>query len=165
MRHVNAHHCNTIKPTAIHCNTLQHTATHCITLQHTATHRKMNRRHWRETATRHNGTNKVRRACGSLMARGTPPLCLLTDYNMLQHTTTRCNTLQQSTTRCNTYLLWQEVLRTHCNTLQPLSMCCPPKKKIDNITPKNQSTMRGKRGKAAHKMCEDPCLTCGCLMG
>ena len=83
MSHVKAHHCNAHQPTAIHRSTLQHTATQ----------RKTIRRHKREEATRHNATNKVRRAV------------------------------------CWTYLMWQGVLRTHCNTLQPLSACCPPKKK------------------------------------
>jgi len=92
-------------------------------------------------------------ACGSLMARGTPLLCLLTDYNTLQHTTTRCNTLQHTATCCNTYLLWQGVLRTHCNTLQPISACCPPKKQIDAMKPKNKSMIGKERNKVAHEMC------------
>jgi len=75
------------------------------------------------------------------MARGILPLCLLTD----------CNTLQHTATHRSTYILWQGVLQTHCNTLQPLPGCCPPKKLFDAIKHKNQSTMGGKRIEAMGK--------------
>jgi len=54
-------------------------------------------------------------ACGSLMARGTPLLCLLTDYNTLQHTTTRCNTLQHAATHTSCGKGYFERTATHCN--------------------------------------------------
>ena len=118
MSHVKAHHCNAHQPTAIHRSTLQHTATQ----------RKMIRRHKREEATRHNATNKVRRAVSCLRVAYGKGYSASLPADWLQHAATHYNTLQHTATCCNTYLLWQGVLRTHCNTLQPISACCPPKK-------------------------------------
>ena len=115
MGHVKAHHCNTHQPTA----------THRSTLQHTATQRKMIQRHKREEATRHNGTNKVRRAVCCLWVPDGKEYFTSLPADWLQHAATHYNTLQHIATRCNIYILWQGVLRTHCNTLQPLSACCP----------------------------------------
>jgi len=143
--------------------TLQQARTHYNTLQHTATQRK-----WVDDT-----KEKKRRgimeqtmcaepclACGSLMARGIPPLCLLTDYNMLQHTTTRCKTLQHTATHTSC----DKGYFKRTATQQPLSTCCPGVKKIVVIKPKSQSRIGETRSEAAHKIYKEPCLACGAHM-
>ena len=108
MGHVKAHHCNTHQPTA----------THRSTLQHTATQRKLNQRHkekkWRGIMAQTRCAEACV-VCGSLMTRSILPLCLLTDYNTLQHTTTRCNTLQHASTHTSCGKGYFERTATHCN--------------------------------------------------
>ena len=84
-----------------------------------------------------------------------------TRCNTLQHAATRCHTLQHTATHTSCDKRYFERTATHCNP----SSCAVLQKQIDNIESKNQSTMRGKRGKAPHEMCEEPFLACGTLVG
>jgi len=101
--------------TATHTNLLQHTAAHCNALRH-----KGNRINDTKEKKRRGIMAQTRCAepclvCGSLMARSISPLCLLTDYNTLQHTTTRCNTLQHAATYTSCGKGYFERTATHCN--------------------------------------------------
>jgi len=119
---------------------LQQAKTHCNTLQHTATQR-----------TRVDDTKEKKRrgimaqtrcaepcvACGSLMARGILPLCLLTDYYSLQHTTTRRKTLQQTATHTSCDKGYFKRTATHCNPSPPAALAS------EKSLPSNQKINHG----------------------
>jgi len=69
----------------------------------------------RELPLTHVQSNEPCVACRSLMARGIPPLCLLTEYNTLQRTTTHCNTLQHTATHTSCDKEHFERTVIHCN--------------------------------------------------
>jgi len=158
MRNVQAHHCNTLQPTAIHRNTLQHTATQ----------RKMNRRHTRKEATRHNSTNKVCRAvCWVRIPYGQGCSASL-PADWLQHAATRYNTLQRAATRCNTLQHIPLVRRGTSNALQHIATphcVLPSKKNTDTVKPKIQSTIGDKEAKRHTTCAKSRVLPVGALCG
>ena len=139
-----------------HCNTPQHTATHCNTKEKIVDTQEKKR---------HGIIQQTRCAepcveCGSRMERGILRLCLLTGYNTLQRTTTHGNTLQHPSTHTSCEKGYFEHTATYCNP----SLRATLQKKHRHRQTKESINDRGQRSKAAHNMCEEPCLARGCLV-